>query len=75
MLHPATLLPEAEFASGKRLVRYDCGRPSWHQARAGHCSAAVAVISHTYIEHAAYMATARLDYPIFAQFSNDHPSP
>lgn len=75
MIHPANLLPEAEFASGPRLVRYDCGRPSWHQSRAGHHSAAEATIRHTYAQHAAYMATARLDYPISAQLVNDHPSP
>jgi hypothetical protein len=38
---------------------YHIGRPSWHQARAGHSSAAVITAAHTREEHAAFLACYR----------------
>jgi hypothetical protein len=39
--------------------RYETGRASWHQRRAGHFAAAVLICDHTPAEHAAFLARYR----------------
>lgn len=63
-----TPYPESEFRKGPRLLRYECGRASWHQRKAGHFCSSVLTAWHTYEQHARYMASAKPDYPILAFF-------
>lgn len=53
-----------EFADGPRLIRYECGRASWHQAKAGHAFAARIDCVHSHDEHLRFMSKASPDYPI-----------
>ena len=72
------MITKAQFdlsPDGKLKIQYEAGRPSWHQAKAGHAYASMMTIRHSFDEHVAYMGHNPEGNPTRLTVIYDPPSP